>query len=94
MEGRDPEGDRYRVQRLVNGAGRVVAKVVAPDANQYDYRAYFHLEADFDKEDYRFIDFESGMRFVEAKLAERAAKAADPRKPEATESKAVETASP
>lgn len=76
VAGRNSEGARYSVHRLIDGTGRVIAKVREPDDEFYDYCAYFHLEKEMDGEDCRFIDADSAKRFVIAKLAERAAKAA------------------
>lgn len=83
VKGRDGEGDKYNVHRLVDGSGRIIAKLIEPDGTYYDYRVYFFLEKDLDAEDFRFIDVESGKRFVIAKLAERAAKLASKPEPAA-----------
>src|SRR6185312_11100302 len=73
IEGRDSEGEYYRVHRVIDRSGRVVAKVVEPSRNVYDFQAYFHLEKAMDEEDLRFIDADAAKRFVLTKLAERAA---------------------
>jgi len=74
-EGRDRDGDKFATWLLLHGSGRILARVIAPSADEFAYRVHFNCKVP-DRilrdswDEYEFIDEYSAKRFVEQTLAQ------------------------
>jgi hypothetical protein len=77
--GRDKDGDRYSIDILIHGSGRILAKIFGPTGpDEFQFRANFYCKVkgqlvDNENDCFDFIDLDSAKAFVE-----RVVIAADP----------------